>query len=71
MCTVQSEKVWLCIHFAKQAVRRGPFIAQRCLRVYPIKLMGDISDAGYFLSVLNILSGGPIHKAYSSGVLHI
>ena len=24
--------------------------------------MGDISDAGYFLSVLNILSGGPIHN---------
>ncbi len=30
------------------------------LRVHPIKLMGDISDAGYFLSVLHILSGRPI-----------
>ncbi len=26
--------------------------------------MGDISDAGYFLSVLNILRGGPIHNYY-------
>ncbi len=36
------------------------------LRVYPIKLMGDISDAGYFLSVLPILSGGPTHNYYLS-----
>ncbi len=27
------------------------YIFLKCLRVYPIKLMGDISDAGYFLSV--------------------
>ncbi len=40
--------------------------------------MVDINDADYFLSVLHILSGGPIHnsmqlwiKAYSAGVLYI
>ncbi len=26
--------------------------------------MGDISDAGYFLSVLHILSGPPLHNYY-------
>ena len=29
MCTVRSEKVYLCIPFAKQAVRWGPFIIKK------------------------------------------
>ena len=41
-------------------------IFQDLLRVYPIKIMGDINYAGYFLSVLHILSGGPIHNYYLS-----
>ncbi len=39
---------------------------QNLLRVYPIKIMGDINDADYFLSVLHILSGRPIHNYYWS-----
>ncbi len=39
---------------------------QSALRVYPIKIMGDINDADYFLSVLHILSGGLIHNYYWS-----
>ncbi len=31
--------------------------------------MGDISDAGYFLSVLHILCGHPIHNYLSSTTL--
>ncbi len=34
------------------------------LRVYPIKLMGDTSNVGHFVSVLHILSGGPIQNYY-------
>ena len=42
----------------------GPFFL--FLRIYPIKLMGDIRYAGYFLSVWHILGAGPIHNYYLS-----
>ncbi len=35
---------------------------KKILKGYPIKIMGDINVADYFLSVLHILSGGPIHN---------
>ncbi len=42
------------------------YLSDPRFRVYPIKLMGDISDAGYFLSVWHILSAGPTHNYYLS-----
>ncbi len=50
------------IYEAQGAYATNMYLNLLQLRVYPIKLMGDISDAGYFLSVWHILSAGPIHN---------